>query len=318
MLLADFPLFAASPGVFYLDLGQAFAIAMNKKLILHIGVHKTGTTSIQRFLSRNSQALRRQGILYTESGRPLTYPDGHHQLAWALLGRNGVRDLACWSDVLAEFRASDCPVALLSSEGLCTLRDRQVAKLAALVGGFDVRVIMYVRDPVSYMIASYKMGIILSNRTESLGEFVRREIHRCDFRRSHGTWCRHFGAGSVLLLSYEAAARGAGLIPHFLAQLALDPAAFPAHKDDYANRSPSDQVVQMVRFLNGLQAQPRLAAIRSPTELVKSGLKYRRRVAAVAEWMFGRFLSTALCTPEELAELERRAAPFRMPVPGAQ
>ncbi|OGT82683.1 MAG: hypothetical protein A3H91_10275 [Gammaproteobacteria bacterium RIFCSPLOWO2_02_FULL_61_13] len=285
---------------------------MNKTLIFHIGVHKTGTTSIQRFLNRNSQHLRRHGILYPDSGRPATHPDAHHQLAWALLGSHGVRDLACWSDVLAEFRASDCPVALLSSEGFCTLRDQQVEKLAALVGGFDVRVIMYVRDPVSYMISSYKMGINLSNRTESFGEFVRREIHRCDFRRSHGIWCGHFGAARVALLEYAAAVGGAGLIPHFLAQLALDPAAFPAHKDEYANRSSGDQVVQMVRFLNGLQAQPRFAAIRGPAELVKSGLKYRRLFASAAAWIFGRFLSTSLYTPEELAELERQAAEFKI------
>ena len=35
---------------------------MPRELILHIGMHKTGTTSLQRFLHENAEAIERQGI----------------------------------------------------------------------------------------------------------------------------------------------------------------------------------------------------------------------------------------------------------------
>lgn len=39
------------------------------KIILHIGQHKTGSSSIQLFLSRNAQILESQGYLYDTSGK---------------------------------------------------------------------------------------------------------------------------------------------------------------------------------------------------------------------------------------------------------
>ena len=37
---------------------------MNKKLYLHIGTYKTGSTSIQQFSSDHSEYFRRQGIAF--------------------------------------------------------------------------------------------------------------------------------------------------------------------------------------------------------------------------------------------------------------
>ena len=46
-----------------------------KKLILHIGVHKTGSTAMQTFLFENSEELNKQGFympvfLYGEENKP--------------------------------------------------------------------------------------------------------------------------------------------------------------------------------------------------------------------------------------------------------
>ena len=49
-------------------------------LILHIGMPKTGTTTIQHFLRINYDILLQGGVLYPQSGR--TY-EAHHQFAAA-------------------------------------------------------------------------------------------------------------------------------------------------------------------------------------------------------------------------------------------
>ena len=38
------------------------------KAVLHIGTHKTGTTTIQSFLGANREKLRKQGIFLSERG----------------------------------------------------------------------------------------------------------------------------------------------------------------------------------------------------------------------------------------------------------
>ena len=51
---------------------------MNAKVVLHIGRHKTGTTSIQKFLHANSDELKSYGLYYPKN----TYPNkfAHHDL----------------------------------------------------------------------------------------------------------------------------------------------------------------------------------------------------------------------------------------------
>ena len=57
------------------------------RLLLHIGTHKTGTTSIQKFCAGNRARLRGQGLWYPDYdliGKEGHY--AHHHLAHALAG----------------------------------------------------------------------------------------------------------------------------------------------------------------------------------------------------------------------------------------
>lgn len=56
-----------------------------RRLIIHIGTHKTGTTAIEKFLSLNRLALEKYGIYIPKTGLSGKY-DGHHNIAWELHG----------------------------------------------------------------------------------------------------------------------------------------------------------------------------------------------------------------------------------------
>ena len=56
---------------------------MAARLFVHVGTHKTGTTSIQVFLRGHAAALRRQG-LYVPTTGTIDPQSGHHNLAWEL------------------------------------------------------------------------------------------------------------------------------------------------------------------------------------------------------------------------------------------
>jgi hypothetical protein len=283
---------------------------VTRSLIVHIGVHKTGTTSIQRFLARHRDALRNHGILYPSAGRPASHPDGHHEFPWLLTGTREVSAADPWQRLAAEVSASPCRIVLLSSEGFCMLRDPQAAEFAARVRDYDVRILMYVREPVSYLVSTYKMGITFAHRTESFGEFVQRELHRCDFRRSYRTWSNAFGAQRVTVRSFEAALGGAGLVADFIAQLGLPADALPAGDADVANRSPGDTVLQLVRALNRLQAGRAGKWLGLPLRWTGSALKFYPRIGRLAEAVAGPLLRSPLYSDAERTLAERLTAGF--------
>ena len=47
-----------------------------KRVVLHIGMHKTGTTAFQSFCIDHWEALQSKGFLYPVAGRPSVSPDG--------------------------------------------------------------------------------------------------------------------------------------------------------------------------------------------------------------------------------------------------
>jgi hypothetical protein len=46
-------------------------MAQKKEIVIHIGHFKTATSSIQHLFYHNRKQLRKQGILYPDTGRPL-------------------------------------------------------------------------------------------------------------------------------------------------------------------------------------------------------------------------------------------------------
>lgn len=81
-----------------------------KTVYLHIGTHRTGSTSIQRFLANGEEALADRGVIYPKTGRPDTEWSnryGHHLLHWSLVGKNGVSSDQVWRDLQEEIACRD-------------------------------------------------------------------------------------------------------------------------------------------------------------------------------------------------------------------
>lgn len=149
-----------------------------RRLVLHIGPHKTGTSSFQHWLVSHAQALDACGI-----AQPLALLNARgngSSLAGALLAAPGDRSaeqddlLAAFSDFCASTPDKD---VLLSAEGLArilhvdkapegpedttadnALRTRAAQRLMAHLAplGFDrIDVILLVREPVGHMTSAY-------------------------------------------------------------------------------------------------------------------------------------------------------------------
>jgi hypothetical protein len=92
---------------------------VKSSVYLHIGTHKTGTSSIQNFLLNNQEYLRERGFLYPTAGRPKIFSDGHHNLFWALSNhKNYDPNVGAWEELISEIDSSQFQKIIVTSEEL--------------------------------------------------------------------------------------------------------------------------------------------------------------------------------------------------------
>ena len=125
-----------------------------RRCFIHIGTHKTGTTTIQHLLSRSRSALEKKGYLYPQAGRLELHP-GHHNIAWEISGDHRFQDRYGTIDGLlreVKHRSEDI---ILSSEDLeCSLHNRsKFSDFVSLLqsSGFLVTIILYLRNQIDYL-----------------------------------------------------------------------------------------------------------------------------------------------------------------------
>jgi hypothetical protein len=146
------------------------------ELILHVGRHKTGSSSLQRLLGDKCDVLRQRGILYPRSGR---VADQHMGLPAAALGGHPALPQEFTTDLeqlkvalLREFEEEGSRTGLMSSEVFCELAFRQPDACRTLLAWLSERfrcwVIQVVRDPHSYGVSAVKHQL----RQNGLGEWT--------------------------------------------------------------------------------------------------------------------------------------------------
>ena len=135
---------------------------------LHIGVHKTGTTSVQAYLHDHAHWLLQQHVfvpalsasvgLQSHFGLNVYGLDDDRLSPTKLrLLENPGFDLADYRNHVADAVSNalqsrgNAPI-VFTNEGLSLLRTKsELARLAALFNGLSVHVIVYTRDPTAYL-----------------------------------------------------------------------------------------------------------------------------------------------------------------------
>ncbi len=152
------------------------------KLLLHFGTHKTGTSSFQRFLFKNKDQLRRQGLYYPPTPKPMGKPrQAHHQVAGiAMEGRNDrprLRALRKYFEAV-HTEANPGEVILMSSEqfwrGLAqdksfpdnwTARAGFLKRLHQLTAQFDVEIHVFFRRQDDLLWSLYRGRCLRSGKS---------------------------------------------------------------------------------------------------------------------------------------------------------
>lgn len=119
-----------------------------KRLIIHIGTHKTATSAIQKTLTAERDRLIGESILYGSTDRP---PRAHltkHTSLYSALKTSPAAFAAEKSAIMREFDASGCDTLVMSEEGLASPRYEEFEKMRAFTEDFDeITVICLFRRP---------------------------------------------------------------------------------------------------------------------------------------------------------------------------
>jgi hypothetical protein len=137
---------------------------VNRRVLLHVGTPKTGTSHFQDVLFRNRERLRRQGFLYA-AGRF----DAHFlaaldlmQLPWGGLENEAVGAWDALAGEVREFLAEPGDrTAIISHEILATASRAQVARALASLGypDIEVHIVLSARDLVRQIPAEWQENV---------------------------------------------------------------------------------------------------------------------------------------------------------------
>ena len=207
-----------------------------KTVYIHIGPHKTGSTSLQFLLSERARPLADAGYHYPSACR---YHFAHHRLAFAMKGmqdptKGDKPDLNTEIDLLvAELNKSKMSNFIVSSEEFFSAKPAQIARFAGGLEGFEVRVIAYARRQDDLFYSIYNQAV-----KEKKNQY-RQPLRMAEERSPHlfadlqlydciSNWAAAFGMGNTKVILFE----DGDVIENFLTAVGL-----PVGKDIVAERS---------------------------------------------------------------------------------
>ncbi len=130
---------------------------MSRKVLLHVGTPKTGTSYVQDVLFRNQPTLLEHGVLY-----PADRHDAHFLAALDLMrmpwGGLETEAIGAWDALAERVRAHD-GTAIVSHEILATASRSQVARALGTLGEAEVHLVLSVRDLVRQIPAEWQENV---------------------------------------------------------------------------------------------------------------------------------------------------------------
>lgn len=266
-----------------------------KKLFLHIGYHRTGTTYLQSFLFHNRIALAKNGILYPSAG---LLGEGHAALALCLPSMRDQKIGAMrrtagieipteatlnhsanehFENLREELLQTDCESAVISSECFLEWLDkdalyRQVKKLPV-----QLEIVVFIRRQDRWIESVYNQ-VIKDPELVFGGEFNQLpQLDMLDFESELNRWANCFGDDQLHLHLYQENQGNLDAVGKLLSiagldsnQLSLDSLKKPAYK---TNSSLDECCIEVLRQCNALGFTNR------PVQLLMDRLSSRFRDA---------------------------------------
>ncbi len=313
---------------------------MSTKL-LHIGPHKTGTTTVQAAFHQNRDRLAELGVHYAGTrAHPMTAAMG------AASKRNVPSNTAdagrlAWEALLEEVHAAQASAVVLSSEFFCEADDDRARVIVDALGGDEIHVVITLRPLVNIMSSQWQQyiqnraamtyvdwltGILSTPPSSTTPSFWQRHRHDELVRR----WAAVVGPERVTVIILDEQDHGM-LLRSFEDLLSIPHGTLVAHNVQ-ANRSLTLAEVELMRLFNRRYAAERWSGA-DYTELIRFGaarqLQWRSPESteprlATPQWAIDRALAIGAEMAQSISEsgvnivgsLATLVSPDRLPLAG--
>ena len=196
-----------------------------KKIFVHIGTYKTGTSSIQTALYQKREDLRRMGIHYLETGlHPTFYKhmgifDYCHQAAHNRHRRKRWKGVDLAALVKEEIAQSNAHSFIISEESLSVPNVGIAQKLSFLKDIAEVQIVYCVRRQDKFLESLFLQFVKESGRAlkKPFVEFIHDQnyLRYAKFDEIADDWASIFGQENILVLDFEELKEQDKLIPTF-------------------------------------------------------------------------------------------------------
>jgi hypothetical protein len=274
------------------------------KLFLHAGIHRTGTTSLQRLLAQNRDRLRASGVAYPGE------ETNHQSLAWALHRRQS--GAAAVLDLVETAGAEGAERVVLSGEDFAIHTD--LGWLQEVAARVETRAILHLRRQDHWLMSWYNQHVKWpfdrqkSRMDPSAFLATLEDFHWLDYERLLGRWSAALGQECIGVGVLETG-QVEDATADVLARIGIDPADLDHDPEDRANDSLPVHVLEIarhlglhelkggkrLRLLNALQAGladkapvPRVSTVYSPAERNQMLARFEVPNRAAARRFFGR------------------------------
>lgn len=217
------------------------------RLVLHIGTHKTGTTSIQSALRESRETLRRARICYPDPDRE-PFPDlPAHNFIYSAMMSGPAAMAAERARIMAEFRAARSDCLILSEECLSLPLDEIQEFFDPWRDTFDFTIVCFLRRQDRYAESLFSQYVRERREIaeDTIADFlaVPKIAARFDYDANLRRWDDF---GPVQAVNYDAL-KGDALHVPVLQAAGTDLRITPTPR---TNVSPRSGMVEIIRHMN--------------------------------------------------------------------
>ncbi|MDX5367596.1 MAG: hypothetical protein LPK88_14040 [Alphaproteobacteria bacterium] len=228
---------------------------MRKTIYIHIGPHKTGTSSLQHFLHDRRKRLLTEGVLFPAEN--LKGLKTQHRVAFALRGmrdkfNDEFPDVGTeLANLVRQIEETDAPVVIISSEAFFAIKAKAIGRLRDELDAYDVKIVFYARRQDEAFASTFSQRV-KSPRSPHIApihdglaapaEFAPDlDLYNCASR-----WAKRFGKTNMIMRVY---AEAGDIREDFMSAIGRDDLRDLAHEasDGNVNVSPSLEALEYLR-----------------------------------------------------------------------
>ena len=230
---------------------------MNKELIIHIGTHKTASTSIQKYLIDNATALLADNIDYLPQ---LTTWSAHHSLGWVFGDRDDAIKKYCANDsnkdIIHVFanavNKSKADKIVISSETLFRVKNcKKLERFKELLNKeITVKVIVYLRKQSKFLKSWYSelTTATYAKRSASFYSYFKNPQYELDYLEQLNKWANVFGKTSIQPYDFNDISVSSNITKHFFSR------NLPHYKGEIINHNKRSslplELIEVIRLMN--------------------------------------------------------------------